>query len=229
MLLCKTIINSYAFEMRVILTRHYQTISNAEGKILGWGHSPPCPGWEADIDFIGKQLRKNVVNFDSVYASELERARQTAGFYAELYGVADVISVPMLKEVNYGQLQTRKKTWVYENYPQHKIDSGFVYPNGESFMQMQQRSTQFLSSLALMHPEQTILIVAHAGLIRGLISHYLGLEYNSSLKYSIPFRYIGDFQFDHGNCVRYDELGNSSGFVKEGAIQLPFEAGQLLS
>lgn len=207
--------------MRVILIRHYQTVSNAEGRILGWGNSPPCPDWKADVDFIDNRLQEYGVSFDAVYSSDLERARQTAKTHAGSFGIADVVAIPELKEINYGKLQTRKKSWVTEHYPQHKKNPGFVYPDGESFLQMQQRSVQFLSSLTLAHPELTILIVSHAGVIRGMVSHILGLEYASSLKHRISFRYIGDFQFEGSDCVRYDELGEPSGFVCDGVIKVP--------
>lgn len=227
--LCKIDINDYADGMRVILTRHYQTLSNAKGRILGWGNSPPCPESKADIEFIYKQLRANGVRFDAVYASDLARARQTAVTYAELLGIADVIVKPELKEVNYGELQTRKKSWVYQNYEQHKANPAFVYPGGESFQQMQQRSTTFLTSLALAHPDLTVLIVSHAGVIRGIISRFLGLDYSQSLKHTIPFRYIGDFLFNEGSCVNYNELGDVSGFVQASVIGIPFSSSRSAS
>lgn len=208
--------------MRVILTRHYQTQSNAAGRILGWGDSPPCLDWKADVDFICKQLQKNGVRFDAIYSSDLERARQTAMTYAQSFGVTDIVSIPEIKEINYGNLQTRKKTWVARHYPQHKKDPDLVYPEGESFRQMQQRSVQFLSAFAATHPGSTVLIVSHAGVIRGLVSHFLGLEYASCLKHRISFRYIGDFLFEGSVCVRYDELGKPSGFVRDGVIEIPF-------
>jgi alpha-ribazole phosphatase len=229
MWLCKPGINDYAAAMRVILTRHYQTISNAAGRILGWGNSPPCPGWKGDVDFIDNRLREDGVSFDAVYSSDLERARETAKTYAGSFGIADVVAIPELKEINYGNLQTRKKSWVTEHYPQHKKNPELVYPDGESFQQMQQRSVQFLSSLTLAHPELTVLVVSHAGVIRGIVSHFLGLEYASSLKHRIPFRYIGDFLFEGENCVRYDELGKSSGFVQDAAIEIPFTVNRARS
>jgi len=211
--------------MRVILTRHYQTQSNAAGRILGWGDSPPCLDWKADVDFIRNQLQKNGVNFDAVYSSDLDRARQTAMAYAESFGVTDISCIPELREINYGKLQTLEKTWVAEHYPQHKKDPDLVYPEGESFRQMQQRSVQFLSALKAAHPERTVLIVSHAGVIRGLVSHFLGLEYAVNLKHWISFRYIGDFLFDGSDSVRYDEFGKPSGFVRDGAIEIPFTPG----
>jgi broad specificity phosphatase PhoE len=208
--------------MRIILIRHYRTQSNQQGRILGWGDSPPYPDWKTNVDFIDAQLRENGVSFDAIYSSDLQRASKTAQVYAASFGCADIISHPALKEINYGELQTRCKRWVAEHYPQHKKDPDFVYPGGESFRQMQRRSVEFLSALSIAHAQQTVLIVSHAGVIRGIISHFLGLEYARSLKPGIPFRYIGDFRMEGANCLRYVELGKPSGFVRDGVIELPF-------
>lgn len=213
--------------MRVFLTRHYQTQSNYAGRILGWGNSPPRPGWEADIQFNIDRLRDAGVSFDAIYSSDLERARRTAMTYAASLSMPELIQLPELKEINYGTLQDRQKSWVAGQYPQHKMDPDLVYPQGESFRQMQQRSVRCIASLAAMHPQQTVLIVSHAGVIRGVVSYFLGLEYGASLKHKIPFRYLGDFLFTGSDCVRYDELGKPSGFVKSGAVEIPFSLGSV--
>jgi len=219
--LCNTGISVYPAGMRVILIRHYQTQSNAEGRILGWGNSPPYHDWKDNVDFIDTRLHENGINFDDIYSSDLERARNTAKFFAASFAIPDIIGIPELNEINYGKLQTKKKSWVSGHYPQHKKDPDLVYPDGESFRQMQRRSVGFVSSLVATHPQQTVLIVSHAGVIRGIVSYFLGLEYADSLKHSVSFRYIGDFLFNGNNCVRYDELGKPSGFVRDGVIEIP--------
>ena len=208
--------------MRAIITRHYKTIIHASDQILGWGDSPRDQGWEADVEFVSARLREQGVSFDAVYSSDLERSRQTAMFHARLLGIHVIHDDQALNEVNYGKLYKKKKKWVAEHYPLHKIDPNFVYPKGESFRQMQQRSVRCLLSMAKRYSHQTVLIVAHAGVIRGLVSHFLGLEYAGNLKRKISHRYIGDFLFDGDKCVRYDELGKSSGFISEGVIEAPF-------
>ena len=208
--------------MRAIITRHYKTIINASDQILGWGDAPRDKGWKADVEFVSTRLREHGINFDAVYSSDLERSRQTAMFHANLLGIHIIHDSAALNEVNYGQLYKKKKKWVAENYPRHKKDPDFVYPQGESFRQMQQRSVSYLSSLAEKYPEQTVLIVVHAGVIRGLVSHFLGLNYAGHLKHKISHRYIGDFLFEGKTCVRYDELGKPSGFVSDAVIEIPF-------
>lgn len=212
--------------MRLILTRHYKTRNNEDDRIMGWGDSPPGLDWKADIDFVDDCLRQCGLEFDAVYSSDLERSRQTAAVHAVRFGIPMVNSRRELNEVNYGQLLNRKKDSVAKEYPQHKKNPDLVYPGGESFRQMQQRSVAFLSSLALERPQQTLLIVSHAGVIRGIVSHYLGLDYADHLKQRISFRYIGDLLFESSRCIRYDELGNPSGFVENGVIDLPYECNE---
>jgi len=189
---------------------------------MGWGDSPRGRDWKSDIDYIDARLREQGLQFDSVYSSDLERSRQTALIHARNLGITDIHDTPDLKEVNYGKLQKMKKMWVPRFFPQHKKNPDLVYPSGESFRQMQQRSVACLSALAQERTQQTILVVTHAGVIRGIVSHFLGLDYGKHLEHKISFRYIGDFQFDGAECRRYDELGKESGFVKSGVIELPY-------
>jgi broad specificity phosphatase PhoE len=223
------VLNGYAAGMRAILIRHYKTESNEAGRIVGWGDSPPCPDWKVGVDYIETRLRDQGVEFDAIYSSDLQRSLQTARIYASSLGITDVVSDPALKEINYGGVQTREKSWVFEHYPQHKKDPDLVYPDGESFRQMQRRSVDFFNRLALSQAQRTILVVTHAGVIRGLVSHFLGLDYRKCLSYGIPFRYIGDFLFEGTNCLRYDEPGKLSGFVRDGAIEIPFARSVIAS
>ncbi|MBL3528909.1 MAG: histidine phosphatase family protein [gamma proteobacterium endosymbiont of Lamellibrachia anaximandri] len=209
--------------MRAIVVRHYKTLINESGLIMGWGDAPRVKGWEADLTYVDGILNEHNIQFSAVYTSYLERARQTGMFYARKRGIPLVRDTPALNEINYGTLYRKSKSWVEKNFPRHKKDPDFVYPVGESFSQMQARSVKFFESLTAKHQDETILVVVHAGVIRGFVSHFLGLPYAENLKRKITHRYIGDFMFEGVQCVRYDELGKSSGFVRDGAISIPLE------
>jgi broad specificity phosphatase PhoE len=208
--------------MRAIVVRHYKTLLNASDRILGWGDAPRADGWRADVNYVENRLREESIHFDAIYSSGLERARQTAMFYARRNRIHIVHDSHQLNEVNYGLLYGKSKKWVATHIPEHKKDPDFVYPEGESFRQMKHRSVRFLISLTESHPGQTLLFVVHAGVIRGLISHFLGLEYAENLKRKISHRYIGQLEFEGEVCKRYDELGQKSGFVRSGAVKLPY-------
>lgn len=211
-------------KMRAIVVRHYKTLINASNQIMGWGDAPPAKGWEADLAYVDAILTKRKILFSTIYTSYLERARQTGMFYARQRGIPLVHDTMALNEINYGSLFKKDKSWVEENIPEHKKDPDFVYPDGESFSQMQQRSVGFFESLCSRHQEDTILVVVHAGVIRGFVSHFLDLPYAENLKRKITHRYIGDFLFEGSRFVRYDELGTRSGFVREGVLSVPVES-----
>ncbi len=210
--------------MRAIVIRHYKTRSNETGRLMGWEDSPRGREWKADFDFVSSRLLEQGIAFDAIYSSDLDRSRQTAKIHAGKHGIENVYDTPQLNEINYGKLQKMKKMWIRRFFPQHKTRADLVYPSGESFNQMQQRSVEFLISLAASNPQQTVLIVTHAGVIRGFISHFLGLDLGAHLKQKISFRYVGDFELDGPDLIRYDEPGEASGFVDNGEIVLPFVA-----
>jgi broad specificity phosphatase PhoE len=207
--------------MRVVVVRHYKTLLNASDRILGWGDSPAIDGWLADVAFVEKRLRDRGVEFDAIYSSGLERARQTALYYARDRRTPALYDSPDLNEVNYGDFYGKSKKWVAKNVPQHKKDPDFVYPGGESFREMQRRSVRFLTALAGVHARHCVLLVVHAGVIRGLVCHFLNLDYARNLKRKISHRYIGEFTFDGTRCIRYDEWGKPSGFVRDGIVNIP--------
>ncbi|MBT8127814.1 MAG: histidine phosphatase family protein, partial [Gammaproteobacteria bacterium] len=158
--------------MRAIVVRHYKTTSNESEHILGWGDAPPAASWQDDLNKVEAILLSSQINIDHIYTSTLPRAINTGHFYASSLSINDVESSPALREVNYGELFNKKKKWVEKNLPQHKKDPDFVYPDGESFSQMQQRSVDYIETLSEKHPDKNLLIVVHAGVIRGLICHF---------------------------------------------------------
>ena len=208
--------------MRAIVVRHYKTTSNETEHILGWGDAPPAASWQDDLNKVEEILVSTHVTIDHIYTSTLPRAINTGHFYASSLSIKDIFSSSALREVNYGELFNKKKKWVERNIPEHKKDPDFVYPDGESFSQMQQRSVNYIETLSEKHPGSTLLIVVHAGVIRGLICHFLGLDYANNLKRHMGHQYIGDFTFEGSTCIRYDELGVPSEFVRKNVIKIPY-------
>ena len=189
---------------------------------MGWGDSPHADEWLEDMLFVEQVLQLHSIHPDCIYSSALERSRQTAAHFAAKLGIAEVQSAQELNEVNYGALFKKSKKWVKEHYPRHKNDLGFVYPQGESFSQLQLRCVPFIRALAKAQSGQTILCVAHAGVVRALLSHFLELDYAAQLKRKVSHRYVGALCFDGGRCTAYDEWGLPSGFVSEGEVTLPY-------
>lgn len=112
----------------------------------------------------------------AVYASPLERTRETAAPIARATGLR-VRRDRGLLEADFGEWTGRKlkdlmklPEWrTVQRYP-----SGFRFPGGESFTEMQQRIVSTLQALAARHPGETVVAVSHADPIKAAVAHALG-------------------------------------------------------
>ena len=112
----------------------------------------------------------------AVYASPLERTRETAAPIAAALGV-DVVAEDGLIELDVGEwtgvelkVARKRAAWsTIQRYP-----SGFTFPGGESFVAMQARMVDALTRLCAAHPGETVVAVSHADPIRAAVAHAMG-------------------------------------------------------
>jgi probable phosphoglycerate mutase len=112
----------------------------------------------------------------AVYASPLERTRETAAPIARALGLK-VTTHRGLLECDFGEwtgakLATlrKKPEWqTVQRYP-----SGFRFPGGESFSEMQVRMVTTLDALAADHRGETVVAVSHADPIKAAVANALG-------------------------------------------------------
>jgi len=112
----------------------------------------------------------------AVYASPLERTRQTAKPIGKATGQKVRIERGLL-ECDFGTW-TGKKLDALRKLPEwqtvQKYPSGFRFPNGESFLEMQTRMVDTISDLVSQHAGQTIVCVSHADPIKAAVAHAMG-------------------------------------------------------
>jgi probable phosphoglycerate mutase len=112
----------------------------------------------------------------AVYASPLERTRQTAAPIAKAAGVRVKIDRGLL-ECDFGDWTGRPLKELFK-LPEwttvQRYPSGFRFPGGESFGEMQQLITGALARLVAQHPGETIVAVSHADPIKAAIAHAMG-------------------------------------------------------
>jgi len=112
----------------------------------------------------------------AVYTSPLERARETALPIARARRLALRVERG-LSEVDIGEWtgkpiarMIRRPEWrAVQRHP-----SGFRFPGGESFTEMQARVVGALGRLVARHPGRTIVAVFHADPIKAAVAHALG-------------------------------------------------------
>jgi probable phosphomutase (TIGR03848 family) len=112
----------------------------------------------------------------AVYSSPLERTRETAAPIADATGRHVQVDDGLL-ELDIGdwtgldlKAARKRPEWVtIQRYP-----SGFTFPGGESFVDMQARIVACVERLRSAHPGGTIVAVSHADPIRAAVAHAMG-------------------------------------------------------
>ncbi|MFT7597811.1 MAG: putative phosphomutase (TIGR03848 family) [Acidimicrobiales bacterium] len=112
----------------------------------------------------------------AVYASPMERARETAAPIAKATGLR-VRQNKGLIEADFGEWTGRNLSDLYKlkEWEQvQKYPSGFRFPGGESFTEMQTRMCNAIHELVGQHPGQTIVCTSHADTIKAAVAEAMG-------------------------------------------------------
>lgn len=162
---------------QILLIRHAVNDVMKAKKLAGW-----MP--DVHINEEGRQQaqavaeRLNGVPITAIYASPLDRTRETAEPLAQALGLEVQIRED-IGEVQYGDwtgksLEELSKldAWrVVQLYP-----SGMRFPGGETIREMQARIVNQLESIAADHPREIVAVFSHADVIKAALAHYLGVH-----------------------------------------------------
>jgi probable phosphomutase (TIGR03848 family) len=112
----------------------------------------------------------------AVYASPLERTRETAAPIAKAHGLR-VRTDKGLLECDFGDW-TGRDLGALAKLPEWKVvqrhPSRFRFPGGESFAEMQLRITSTIQRLAATHAGETVVAVSHADPIKAAVNEAVG-------------------------------------------------------
>lgn len=119
---------------------------------------------------------KTIPKITAVYASPLERTRETAAPIGKAVGLP-VVAERGLLECDFGEWTGRNlkdlnklPEWTtVQRYP-----SGFRFPGGESFTEMSARITGTLQRLVVRHDTGVVVAVSHADPIKAAVADALG-------------------------------------------------------
>lgn len=164
----------------VLLVRHGQTPTT--GKVL--------PGRAKGLHLgdvgVGQAERAGerigaLKKVSAIYASPMERTQETAAPIAKATKLR-IRTRAGLNECDFGKWTGRNLSDL-RKLPEwqtvQKYPSGFRFPGGESFAEMQARITGTLVDLVAEHPGETIVCVSHADTIKAAVAHALGTHLDS--------------------------------------------------
>lgn len=161
----------------IILVRHGENEWVKKHRLAGW-----LPG--VHLNENGRKQAESAaerlkdVHVDFLYSSPVERCMETAEYIANAKAMT-VQQLPEIGEVRYGDWEgakirklARKKLWHAVQF----FPSRMRFPKGEALREVQFRAVQALEKLSEQHPNDTIVVVSHADLIKLVLAHYLGIH-----------------------------------------------------
>jgi probable phosphoglycerate mutase len=171
----------------LVLVRHGETDWNAQGRIQGQLDIPLNPVGLAQAAAVGARLRDQ--HFDAIYASDLERAMQTARPVVQDDELA-IRREPRLRERHFGVLQgltgeeaKRQQSQVWQDYKARgpKADLG----GGESLLVFSRRVVDFIDQVLRAHAGGRVLLVSHGGVLDMAYRHASGMPLGAQRDFPI--------------------------------------------
>jgi alpha-ribazole phosphatase len=163
---------------RLLLVRHGETEFQSSQRY--WGKTDVALGAAGLRQAEALRDRLAAEKIDFVYSSDLKRAAVTARTIASVHNLK-VTGCPELREIDFGEIEGLNFDEISSRHPEvarmwieRSIE--LVYPGGESVVQLDKRVAEFKDRLDKHAPGDTILVVAHSGVLRSLVCQLLDLE-----------------------------------------------------
>ena len=184
---------------KLILVRHGQTEMNAQKLYFG-KLDPPLNDLGISQAYQAKEKLLDI-DYDIIYSSPLERAKQTAEICN--YLDKDINYNSKLEEINFGIFEGLTFKEISEKFPDEvkKMEENwkdYNYITGESPKEMFQRAISFLETLDY---SKNNLIIAHWGIINCIISYFVSRSLETYWKFEIKNGAVvifeGNFEFSY--------------------------------
>ncbi|WP_019616725.1 alpha-ribazole phosphatase family protein [Psychromonas ossibalaenae] len=201
--------------LNIYLVRHTQPlVKNAA--CYGRLDLPLADCYQHHLDKISDYFKELPISF--IYSSPLLRCSKLA---EDLGNKRDPVVKPVLsaqlKEINFGDWEG--KSW--SDIPQSEIECWnlnrlhYQFPRGETPYQFHLRVIKAWKKIVSdaqtdLTAEQSIVIVAHAGVIRSILSDFLSIPFELSVKLQIDMGSISllSFQGETSTCVFVNKSNN---------------------
>ncbi|TDW47362.1 alpha-ribazole phosphatase [Flavobacterium sp. 270] len=170
--------------MEIYLVRHTETVCE-KGICYGQSDLAIAEPFDEIFENIVKQLPSEAL----IFSSPLQRCVILAKYIQSKIKTVSYQEDPRLMEMNFGDWEMKK----WNDIPREEIDpwmEDFVsigVPNGESFVELHERTGQFLSEQISKKTDQPIIIVCHAGVVRSFLCHQTSLPLKHAFQNKVDF------------------------------------------
>jgi len=183
------------------LVRHGETEMNQSGVYYGWTDCLLSEKGRRQAAEVAEKL--SGASFDAIISSPLSRAQETARL---IRSSQSPVLMPPLREINFGSWEGKHYLEISRDNPQDWLRwtgdwQNAAPPGGESYSQFYQRVTDCLSALLENYQGQTLLLVAHHGSLRIILSQLLGLGREGYWHFTFTQGRFSLLEIQDGHCV----------------------------
>src|SRR5262249_16704908 len=177
--------------------RHGETEWNLARREMGQLDSRLTERGTQQAEALGRRLSH--IPFDELYSSDLGRAVRTAEIIAAICR-KQVRLDSGLRERHMGLFQGLTWGEIGKKFPnvQEAYDrTGFydVIPGGETAQQRLDRSARVLTAIADRHPNQTVVVVTHGGILAGFLESVLGMPFGRGKRFKKHNASFNSFEY----------------------------------
>ncbi len=151
--------------------RHGETEWNRTHRLQGWRDTPLNSAGQSQAEKLAERMVIDAQRtpFDAIYASDLQRARQTADATATRLNMA-VHTEPGIRERGYGVLEGLNRGELERDQPEQYAAWKSREPvralnGGESLGEFQRRVLTAVDSIVSKHPDERLLVFTHGGVL----------------------------------------------------------------
>lgn len=179
-------------DINVYLIRHGESTANANGldQIGQEIDTPLSEKGVSQANFLGHRFRNQKIEFDKMFSSTYLRARTTADIVRKIVSYKSELSLTdTLVEYNPGDWKGKHRSIIYEN-PKNLEGMaykhmGFLFPDGESYHQVERRSAKFIEDAIIYNKEITdlaekkelnIALFSHGMTVKCLLHYVMGYD-----------------------------------------------------
>ncbi len=190
--------------MRLLLIRHGESTSNADGRVQGRLDSPLSARGRRESERLAERLGEFAV--DALYSSTLSRARDTAKIVSGRLGLP-IVERPALMERDVGELEGLTREEVRARYPEfvRAREEGrreVTVVGWEPREDFAGRVRSAVEELIEGHPGQTVAVVSHGGVIGQFCRFVLGLPPERPWPFALANASISAVEVQDGDSER---------------------------
>lgn len=171
--------------MKVYLVRHGKDDDTVRG---GWSDHGLSPLGVQQVHALTEEMRQHPINIDRIYASDLQRAKETAEILANAFGYP-ITYLSEFREVNNGDLAGMQNALADQKYPGlywSALAFDECYPGGESPEQFYNRVKTAWSDFKcrnLQESAKDTLLVTHGGVIEVILCIENNISFSNKVKH----------------------------------------------